>query len=141
MGRPEIIISEEQIGQIELMAAAGDTIDEIAEALNLSNSEFRNKKRENAAINNAYKRGRRLAKHSVVKSLMKQIRDGNTAATIFWLKTQAGWTTDIEKAQMKELNAKANVFKMLILDIIAKHVKSAVTLKAISDDLKQLEVK
>lgn len=90
MARPRKELTEEQIGQVEKLAAVLNQ-DQLADFLGMSPRTFRERMTDTPEVSAAYKRGRSHGVASVATGLLKQARDGNTTAAIFYLKTQAGW--------------------------------------------------
>ncbi len=106
MGKPQFEINDQHLAVIERMAGLGSVLDDIAYVLGcspatldrLKNGYTRQTKTklievppdERVAL--AYNQGRALAKEKVQQKLMDLIEGGDVAATIFWLKAQAGWS-------------------------------------------------
>jgi hypothetical protein len=95
-GRPAIVLTSDQIIQVEALAAFL-TIEDIAHYLGVSERTFHEIKNRNPEVSTAYKRGVAKIRAHVASKLMKQINNDNLAAIIFYLKTQAGWS---EKQEM-----------------------------------------
>jgi len=89
-GRPRLEIAEDQIGQVEKLAAVL-TMEQIADFLGISEQTLRRRMMEDPAVLEAYKRGKGEALASVATNLIQQAQQGNTTAAIFYLKTQGGW--------------------------------------------------
>lgn len=96
VGRPEITLSSEQINSIEGLAK-NLTVDQIADYLGISQSSFRRLKERNSDVLTAYKKGKSRGINEAAGILWEKMKLGDTAATIFFLKTQAGWS---EKQQV-----------------------------------------
>lgn len=90
---------------VEKLAAQGITQKQIAANLRISEDTLGRRKKDNADFAEAIKRGQALGVVYVTSELMKQIKAGNTTATIFFLKCQAGWkeTTVLELPPNKKL--------------------------------------
>lgn len=97
--RPRIQIDPEKVEQL---AQVCDNEEEIALALGISYSTLRNRKREFDSFNTAIKRGRAKANAFVGGKLMSLIREGNPAATIFYMKSRCGW----KETDRKEITGK-----------------------------------
>lgn len=95
---------EFDIGIVEALAATGLTMQQIADSLGISERTLYNSKKENADFAEAIKRGRAKGVAVATNALMKKIKDGNIAAMIFFLKTQAGW----KETQVAEHTVVAN---------------------------------
>lgn len=76
--------------EVERVAEFCDTDEEIAYALGISPTTFYARKRESEEFADAIKRGKANVKKKVVGALMNKIMNGDTTATIFFLKTH-GW--------------------------------------------------
>jgi len=90
---------------VKKLAAQGLTEKQIADALGICHDTLINKKKQYSEFAEAIKEGKALGIGSVTSELMKQIKAGNTTATIFYLKCRAGWkeTTVLEMPQGKRL--------------------------------------
>ena len=86
--KPKIEIN---IKQVEALAARGLTQQQIADSLGISESTLYTNKRENVDFAEAIKRGKAKGIATVTNKLFAKIEEGNLTATIFYLKTQAGW--------------------------------------------------
>lgn len=79
------------------LSAVGITYEDIAAKINISSD----------TLVKYYKQelddGRVDANATVAKGLFEQAKNGNVAASIFWLKTRAGW----KETQVHEVTAKA----------------------------------
>ena len=89
-GRPVKTLTIEQVGEVSTLAAVL-TKSQLADYFGMSENTFRAVEERQPEVFEAYKKGRAKATSMVAGHLIKQIQSGNTAATIFWLKTQAGW--------------------------------------------------
>ncbi|MDV2994965.1 MAG: hypothetical protein N4J56_004619 [Chroococcidiopsis sp. SAG 2025] len=79
------------IADIEDCAAKGMTHEDIADYIGTATRTFRYWCKVSPEVYAAYKRGRAKAKYYVVGKLFDLIREGNVAATIFYLKTRCRW--------------------------------------------------
>ena len=86
--KPKIEIN---LKQVEALAARGLTQQQIADSLGISESTLYTNKRENVDFAEAIKRGKAKGIATVTNKLFAKIEEGNLTATIFYLKTQAGW--------------------------------------------------
>lgn len=99
MGRKEIPID---LKKVEEYAQVCDSEEEIALALGISYSTFQNRKRDYCEFCDAVKSGKAKANVFVGGKLMQKIKDGDTTATIFYLKCRCGW----KEARAVELTGK-----------------------------------
>ncbi|SMB88495.1 hypothetical protein SAMN05660772_02818 [Pasteurella testudinis DSM 23072] len=86
--KPKIEIN---LKQVEALAARGLTQQQIADSLGISETTLYTNKRENVDFAEAIKRGKAKGIATVTNKLFAKIEEGNLTATIFYLKTQAGW--------------------------------------------------
>lgn len=96
MAQKAIVLTDEQIEEVEKLAADGATTEEIAGELGISERTFFEIKNRQPAVEAAYKKGKYKAKKIVRKRLWDFINSGNhdnvtLTATMFYLKTQDGW--------------------------------------------------
>lgn len=95
-GRPKVELTSEQIKEIEELASSL-TIEEIADHLGISEKTFRNLKKRNEEVLTAYKKGfrKKIIKYSNLLEAKAEgsNTDADTSAIIFFLKTQAKWST------------------------------------------------
>lgn len=91
IGRKPITLTEKQMKEVEELAAYL-TCDQIAAYLGICKKTFYNLRNEDDRIATLYNKGRAKAITLVAKSLMDKIILGDVQATIFYLKTQAGWS-------------------------------------------------
>lgn len=89
-GRPMIELSDDQIREVETLAAVIST-DDIADYFGVGRTTFYALMNRNPNISERYKRGRAKAKVSIAGGLIKKARAGDTTSQIFYLKTQCGW--------------------------------------------------
>lgn len=82
---------ELDLAKVEQYAQCCDNDEEIARALGISPRTLYGRKRDFADFAEAIKRGRAKASVFVGGQLMQLIKAGNTAATIFYLKSRCGW--------------------------------------------------
>ena len=89
-GRPMIVFDEAQIAQVEALAAVMSKR-QICDYMSVGETTFREIEGRQPEVSDAYKRGKAKAIGSIGQSLIQQAKNGNIAAAIFYLKTQAGW--------------------------------------------------
>lgn len=89
-GRPMIVFDETQIAQIEALAAVMSKR-QLCDYMSVGETTFREIEGRQPEVSDAYKRGKAKAIGSIGQSLIQQAKNGNIAAAIFYLKTQAGW--------------------------------------------------
>lgn len=106
-GRPPVKMSDEEVAQIEALAAVC-TKAQIADYFGITEKTLRAIEDRQPEVFTALKRGKSKAIANVARTLLRQgLEDGNTAALIFYLKTQAGWS---EKLQVEaDVNADVNL--------------------------------
>lgn len=82
---------EIDLQKVEQYSALGLSQEHIAQCLGISERTLRNRKKESSEFAEAIKRGKAKGIALVTSKLMEQVKEGNTTAMIFFLKTQAGW--------------------------------------------------
>lgn len=110
MARPRIELTDEQIAQLEKLAAHL-TMDQIADFFGMHANTLRRRMHSNARVLIAYKKGRAAAIDIAASSLFELVKAKNITAIIFYLKTQAGWretehipaSSEISKLSDREL--------------------------------------
>lgn len=88
MGRTPIKID---LKKVEEFARYCDSEKEIALALGISYGTLQNRKKDCYEFCEAIKRGKAKANVFVGGKLMEKIESGDTAATIFYMKSRCGW--------------------------------------------------
>ena len=89
-GKPKIVFTAEQIAQVEALSAVMSK-QQISDYFGISSTTFREIEGRQPEVFDCYKKGKAKAIGAIGQSLVKQARDGNLGAQIFYLKTQAGW--------------------------------------------------
>lgn len=106
-GRPPVELTKEQI--VELEGLARDmTISQIADYFGIGESTFYGIKNRDSRVLTAYKKGKSQGIKYVAGKLRTLIDQGDTTATIFYLKTQAGWR---EKQEVEKVVEQAHRFQ------------------------------
>lgn len=119
-GRPKTVLTDEQIAQVEALAAYL-SISDIAYFLDISPRNFLDIKNRDPRVEEAYKKGKAKAISFVASKLMNIIREEENTATklsaiIFYLKTQAGWSTEAKNDNKPKLKFPDNKTPVGILD-------------------------
>lgn len=91
-GRPLIVLTDEQIKEIEQLARNGVSCDIIADHLGIGESTFYEVKKRDDRVFRAYKKGCAGVNVEVIGHLLNKIRDGCATTGIFWAKTRLGWS-------------------------------------------------
>ena len=89
-GKPQKNLTAEQIVQVEALAAVL-SVEQIADYFGIGKTTFYAIMERQPEVSERYKKGKADAISSVAQGLLQQAREGNMAAAIFFLKTQAGW--------------------------------------------------
>jgi len=97
-GRPIASFDKAQVAQVEALAAVLSK-GQMADYFGISENTFRAIEERQPEVFEAYQKGRGKAIASVGSNLISQARKGNTSATIFYLKTQAGWREEQQPNQ------------------------------------------
>ena len=110
--KPKIQID---LKKVEEYAQVCDNEEEIANALGISYSTLKARKRESDLFASAIKRGKAKANVFVGGKLMEKIRGGDTASIIFYMKSRCGWR-DVERKEITGKDGKdLNVAPVLII--------------------------
>lgn len=96
-GMPTIVFDEEQIVQVEKLAAVLSK-NQLSDYFGIHDDTFRAIEKRQPEVKLAFNRGKAKAIESVASNLVNQAKNGNMAAAIFYLKTQAGWSEAKEEA-------------------------------------------
>lgn len=86
------ILTEEQIVQVEELAAYL-TCEQIGDYLGFSKESFRDLKKNEPRLEEAYKQGRAKSIVEAGRKLWALIEQGNEQAIIFYLKAKGGWSS------------------------------------------------
>ena len=84
--------------------AANLTIQQMADYFGFSPTTFNEIKNRQPEVSTAYKKGKSKGINYVASKLRQLIDSGDTAATIFYLKTQAGWSEQNKEEAQAEKN-------------------------------------
>lgn len=100
MARPRIELTADQVVQVEALASVL-TQEQIADYLGVCRRTFNEILKRDPEVFAQYKKGKAKAIASVASNLVNKARAGDTTASIFYLKTQAGWKE--QEAQTAEI--------------------------------------
>lgn len=89
-GRPMVEFGANDTAMVERLASVL-TKGQLADYFGISETTFREIERRQPEVSDAYKKGKGKAIAGVAGNLINQAQNGNVAAAIFYLKTQAGW--------------------------------------------------
>lgn len=90
MGRPVKTLTSDQIEQVEKLAAYLSQ-EQIADYFGIARNTFAAICEREPTVFEHYKRGKAKAIGAVAKGLLQQALSGDKVASMFYLKTQAGW--------------------------------------------------
>jgi len=103
-GRPPFVFSPDQLIELGALAAVL-TKGQVADYFGICENTLRAAEKRQPEVSEAYKRGRVSQCASMGNNLIQLARDGNVAANIFYLKTQAGWKeTEAEVQEIPPIN-------------------------------------
>jgi len=97
-GRPPVVFDEAKIAQVEALAAVLSK-KQLADYFGICENTLREVEGRQPEVSEAYQKGRGKAIAGVASNLINQARNGNVAAAIFYLKTQAGWKEDSKQSE------------------------------------------
>jgi len=92
-GRPAKVLTEKEIIEVEALAAYLNC-EQIADYFGIDADTFTAIKKRQEEVCRAYKKGKSKSIVSMAKTLIERANSGDTTAIIFYLKTQAGWSTE-----------------------------------------------
>jgi hypothetical protein len=90
-GRPLAVFTKSDTKKYETLAEILNK-QQCADYFNISLSCLKKIEKRQPEVYDSYKKGRVKAIESIAKNLIQKAREGNMAAAIFYLKTQAGWS-------------------------------------------------
>ena len=124
------VVTPEIITKIETLSECGSSLKMIAAYFGISVDSLANWRRNEPAIEQAYKNGKDKGSIKLLDTAFQQAVNGNTAVLIFLLKTRLGMS---ERPVLDLSSAKLNK----IIDIIINTVKDPEELKAIEAKMRQ----
>lgn len=89
-GRPQKTLTDEQRAQVEALAAYLSQ-EQIADYFGIGKTTWFAMLQRDDDLSERYKRGKAKAIAAVAQGLLQKARKGDNAASMFYLKTQAGW--------------------------------------------------
>lgn len=89
-GRPPIVLTEEQVAQVEALGAVL-SLEQIADYFGIGRNTLTDIMKRQPEVAERYKKGKSRAIASVATGLLQRAQAGDTASAIFYLKTQARW--------------------------------------------------
>jgi len=89
-GQPLIVLTEKQLIEVEALSSVLSQ-DMIADYLGICRTTFYNIRKRQPEVDERYKKGRANIGFSVGNGLIQKAIQGDTTASIFYLKTQLGW--------------------------------------------------
>lgn len=90
MGRPPVTLTDDQVREVETLAALLSQ-EQIADYFGIARNTFRAICDRDPEVLERYKRGKAKAIAHVANGLLQKARSGCTTSSIFYLKTQGGW--------------------------------------------------
>ena len=109
-GKPLIKLTEDQIKEVETLSALLTT-SQIADYLGISHVTFKAIRDRDDNVSFAYKTGKAKAIAKVAKNLIGKANEGDNAAMMFYLKTQAGWKeTQHVQQETKEVKSFTDMY-------------------------------
>ena len=94
-------VTPEILNEVQILAGRGLTINQISDYYGISNKTFHLHKKNNPELEVAFRKGKCKTISFVAGKLIEHIKNDNIPATIFYLKTQGGWT-DASTVQLNE---------------------------------------
>ena len=110
-GRPRKTLTKEQIAQVEKLAALLTT-DQLADFFGMGRTTFYDLMLVDTKLAKMYAKGRAKAISEVSKNLVQKAMEGNSAAIMFYLRTQAGWKeTTVVQQENKEVKTFSDMYE------------------------------
>jgi Tfp pilus assembly pilus retraction ATPase PilT len=88
MARPRTKLTKQQVLEIETLAAVL-SVEQMADYFGIGKTTFYELMKQQPGVSERYKKGKAKAISEVAEGLLTKAREGDTASTIFYLKTQA----------------------------------------------------
>ena len=108
-GRKEgFVVTEEVLEKVRQMASRQLNQTEIIDILGVNEQVWYRRCISHPELKQAFLQGKAQMKSFVAGKLIQQIQEGNTAATIFFLKTKGGWV-EADKEKEPEINNKPDL--------------------------------
>ena len=107
-GRPPIVLTEEQKKKVRDLASICTT-QQIADYLGISRKVFFDILERDEEVSTLYKKGRAEGHNFVAGKLMERVQKDDTAAMIFYLKTQSRWKEPKDDDEIKDKELKITV--------------------------------
>jgi len=111
-GSVRFILLEESLKEMEILSGRGLTLRQIAHYFDISLSALEKYSKKHPQLRAALRRGKSKTISYVSGKLIEQIKAGSTSATIFFLKTQAGWKDPNLVASNYESDEKVSASKL-----------------------------
>ena len=109
--KDKIVISDQQINEIETMSGYGLSRDQILRVLGISEMTYYRRAAEDPRITDAMERGRAKAETVISQKAYQMARDGHADMIKFWLKCRARWKETTE--HKVEISGEAKVTHQL----------------------------
>ncbi len=117
-GRPPIVLDEDQVAQVEALGAVL-SLEQIADYFGIGRNTFTSITKRQPEVAERYKKGKARAISSVANGLLQRAQAGDTASTIFYLKTQAGW----RETQQIDHTTNGGSLQPQVIEIVAPKAK------------------
>lgn len=108
-------LTDSQLNDVEKLAAVL-TVDQLADFLSIGRTTFYRMMERQPDISVRYKNGKAKAITGVSKGLLQRALEGELAAQIFYLKTQAGWREQKEEAPKDDTKTQSQKITIEVVD-------------------------
>ena len=108
-----IVFDDEQAKKVEQYAKLHLTAQDIADLMDINRQTFFEIMDRQPEVRTAFNKGQASLKALAVKSLAQKIKDGDTTATIFFLKTKAGWKETLDLSNSDGTFTKPTTIKLV----------------------------
>ena len=124
VGRPKVELTAGQIKEVEELASYL-TINQIADYLGISEDTFHEIKKRDSRVFRAYKKGKAKGIRHVSGKLRELIDSGDSSATIFFMKTQGGWSAENSKklkVKITDQSTPVDIINQVIVSICKEEI-------------------
>lgn len=109
-GRPAMVLDAEQIELVSGLSAVLNKT-QLANYFGMCENTFREVETRQPEVSEAYKKGRNQKIAAIGNNLVAQALEGNLTASMFYLKTQAGWKeTQHVQQETKEVKSFSDMY-------------------------------
>lgn len=113
MSKKLIVFTDEQVNQVEKLAELHLTAKQIADFMGINRDTFFAIMERQEQVRAAFNKGQASLINLASQTLAKKIEDGDLTATIFFLKTKAGWKETLDLSNEDGTLSKPTTIKLI----------------------------